>query len=28
VRFDIITVLIRPDGESLRHIPDAFYATL
>jgi putative endonuclease len=27
VRFDIITVLIRPEGETINHIVDAFYAT-
>ncbi len=28
VRFDIITILVRPDGEILNHIVDAFYPTL
>ncbi|MEI7896905.1 MAG: YraN family protein [bacterium] len=28
VRFDIITVLVRPEGEEINHIVDAFYATL
>jgi putative endonuclease len=28
VRFDIISVVIRPEGEDLHHITDAFYATL
>jgi putative endonuclease len=28
VRFDIITIIIRPEGETLNHIVDAFYATL
>ena len=28
VRFDIVTVLIRPEGETINHIVDAFYATL
>ena len=28
VRFDIVAVLVKPEGESVRHIPDAFYATL
>ena len=28
VRFDIVTVLILPEGEEINHIPDAFYATL
>jgi putative endonuclease len=28
VRFDIITVLVRPGGEEIHHIVDAFYATL
>jgi len=27
VRFDIITILIRPEGETINHIVDAFYAT-
>jgi len=27
VRFDIITVLIREEGEDVNHIVDAFYAT-
>ncbi|MCX6304186.1 MAG: YraN family protein [Bacteroidetes bacterium] len=27
VRFDIVTVLIRPEGETINHIADAFYAT-
>ena len=27
VRFDVITVLISPGGETLSHITDAFYAT-
>ena len=28
VRFDIITILARPEGTELNHIMDAFYATL
>ena len=28
VRFDIITVLVRPEGEEINHIVDAFFATL
>jgi putative endonuclease len=28
VRFDIVTIIIRPEGETLNHIVDAFYATL
>jgi len=28
VRFDIITVLIKPEGETINHIVDAFFATL
>jgi len=28
VRFDIVTVVIRPEGEIIHHIADAFYATL
>jgi putative endonuclease len=28
VRFDIISVLIGPDGHTINHIADAFYATL
>ena len=28
VRFDIVTILIRPEGKTLNHIVDAFYATL
>jgi len=28
VRFDIITILIRPESEDINHIRDAFYATL
>ena len=28
VRFDIVTILIRPEGETINHIVDAFYATL
>ncbi len=28
VRFDIITILARPEGMELNHIVDAFYATL
>ncbi len=28
VRFDIITLVIRPEGEDINHIVDAFYATL
>jgi putative endonuclease len=27
VRFDIITILVRPEGTELNHIIDAFYAT-
>jgi putative endonuclease len=27
VRFDIISILIRPEGNELNHIIDAFYAT-
>jgi putative endonuclease len=27
VRFDIITIVIRPEGEIVNHIVDAFYAT-
>jgi putative endonuclease len=27
VRFDIITILIRPEGTVINHIVDAFYAT-
>jgi putative endonuclease len=27
VRFDIITVLVRPEGNVINHIVDAFYAT-
>ncbi|MDP1623398.1 MAG: YraN family protein [Bacteroidales bacterium] len=27
VRFDIITVLVRQEGETINHIVDAFYAT-
>lgn len=27
VRFDIITILVRPEGEVINHIVDAFYAT-
>lgn len=27
VRFDIITILVRPEGEEINHIVDAFYAT-
>ena len=28
VRFDIITIIIRQEGETINHIVDAFYATL
>ncbi|MCX6268988.1 MAG: YraN family protein [Bacteroidetes bacterium] len=28
VRFDIVTILIRPEGTTINHIADAFYATL
>lgn len=28
VRFDIISILIRPEGEHVRHLADAFYATM
>ena len=28
VRFDIVTILIRPEGKTINHIVDAFYATL
>jgi len=28
VRFDIISIIIGPDGEEINHIDDAFYATL
>jgi len=28
VRFDIISILIRPEGEEVNHIADAFYASL
>jgi putative endonuclease len=28
VRFDIISVLIRPEGEQVKHLADAFYATM
>ena len=28
VRFDIVTILIRPEGTTINHIVDAFYATL
>jgi putative endonuclease len=28
VRFDIITIVMRPEGAVVNHIPDAFYATL
>lgn len=27
VRFDIISILVRPEGNELNHIVDAFYAT-
>ena len=27
VRFDIVTILIRREGETINHIEDAFYAT-
>jgi putative endonuclease len=27
VRFDIISILLRPEGHELNHIVDAFYAT-
>ena len=27
VRFDIITILIRPEGDVINHMVDAFYAT-
>ncbi len=28
VRFDIVTIISKPGGEEVNHIPDAFYATL
>ena len=28
VRFDIVTILISPEGETINHIEDAFYATI
>jgi len=28
VRFDIISILVRPEGETIHHIADAFYATI
>ncbi|MEI7660599.1 MAG: YraN family protein [Bacteroidota bacterium] len=28
VRFDVVTLIVRPEGEEISHIADAFYATL
>jgi len=28
VRFDVIAILVGPDGEQIKHIADAFYPTL
>jgi putative endonuclease len=28
VRFDIVSIILKPDGNTVNHIVDAFYATL